>query len=187
MLQALLGIYVEAIRMVDKNLFLFTILYMNFRRDSEIIANAIMKHDAKAVELIMNDISSDIGDDFVDVRDVDDDTWLINYEDYKNITLLELAVRVNDPIIARYLCDNYTFSIWTKDLFTPLHVAVQLGYADVAKELVRSKVFNPFQPAYDYPYETPFDIALKNDHIELAKWFLEYVIADANEKLQKHA
>lgn len=69
-----------------------------------------------------------------------------------------MNLRRDSEKIARYLCDYYASSIWTKDSFTPLHIAAQLGYSDVAKELAQSKVFNPFQPAYDYPYETPFDI-----------------------------
>ena len=156
---------------------------------SQLITREILEHNVRGLELIMDDIADEIGDDYVDVRIHEDEYMLTEYENYKNITFLELAVILNDAPIVQYLCENYMFSFngtsndLNKDTYTALHLASQLGHNEVAKILCKSNAFDPFQPCFENTKLTPFNIAVKNGNKELAQWFLDYVTENARKQL----
>ena len=161
---------------------------MDHRSYVEIIRDVMLRHDVRGLDLVMDDIGDDIGTDFVDVRDRSHSNWLLNYDEYEGITLLELAVLINDAEIVKYLCENYVFgdNIVEKP-YTPLHLASKLGYVDVAKILCELCRYSPFQ--YDYTdihsHSTPFDIALRYGHTELCEWYLKFVNDYARSKLDR--
>lgn len=161
---------------------------MDRRSYVEIIRDVMLRHDVESLELVMDDIGDDIGTDFVDVRDCSDSCWLLDYDEYEGITLLELAVLINDVDIVKYLCKNYVFGhdIVEKS-YTPLHLASKLGYVDVAKVLCELCCYSPFQYDYNnfYEHNTPFDVALRCGHTELCEWYLEFINDYARSKLKR--